>query len=105
MRKPSASTLQRAKRSRFGRFLTRLLGDQTGAVMMEYVVLGVLVVAAVVAIVIFFGDTIRNQFGVMTKATAGDHKGAETMVTKAAGERDGRIEKAEGSAKTMTNQE
>jgi len=104
MKKLSSSAIQRAGRTRAGRLLTRLLGEQTGAVMMEYVVLGVLVVAAVVAIVIFFGDTIRNQFGVMTKATAGDHAGAETMVTTAAGERDGRIEKASSSGKTMTNQ-
>ena len=104
MRKPTTSIIQRAKRTRLGRLVTRLAGDQAGAVMMEYVVLGVLVVAAVVAIVIFFGDTIRNQFGVMTKATAGDHAGAETMVTTAAGERDGRIEKASSSGKTMTNQ-
>lgn len=57
--------IQRAKESALGRFFCRLLGDQGGAVMMEYVVLGVLVVAAAVAIVMVFGDAIHDQFSYM----------------------------------------
>ena len=52
--------LARAKRTAFGRFLCRLVGDTAGAVMMEYVVLGVLVVA--------FGGTIGSAFETMSKA-------------------------------------
>lgn len=59
------SRIAKAKESALGRFFCRLMGDEGGAVMMEYVVLGVLVVAAAVAIVIAFGDTIVDQFNYM----------------------------------------
>ena len=98
-------TLNRAKRTRLGRLACRLLGDQAGEVMMEYVVLGVLIVGAVVAAVIFFGKTILNQFGVMTHAATGDNTKAEQMVTEFGSEKDEGIEKAKTSNKTMTNQE
>lgn len=62
----------KAKQTRFGRFLCRLFGDQCGAVMMEYVVLGVLVVAAAVAIVMVFGNDIREKFNVMHGVLADD---------------------------------
>ena len=60
--------LARAKRTAFGRFLCRLFGDNTGQAMMEYVVLGVLVVAAVVGIVVVFGDTLLGGFKTMITA-------------------------------------
>ena len=69
-----------AKRTRFGRLLCRLFGEETGQTMMEYVVLGVLVVAAAVAVVLIFGKDIRNQFNVMSKATVGDAEGAKGQV-------------------------
>ena len=50
------------KVTRLGRIFTRLFGDENGAVMMEYVVLAVLLVAGVVAIVIAFGGAIAKQF-------------------------------------------
>ena len=51
--------LARAKRTAFGRFLCRLAGDTAGAVMMEYVVLGV---------VVAFGGTIGSAFKTMSTA-------------------------------------
>lgn len=60
--------LARAKRTAFGRFLCRLAGDTAGAVMMEYVVLGVLIVAAVVGLVVAFGGTIGSAFKTMSTA-------------------------------------
>ena len=65
MKKPSTYTIHRAKATLFGRILCRLLGEQTGAVMMEYVVIGVLVVAAAVGIVTIFGETIVEQVDIM----------------------------------------
>lgn len=41
------------------------LWRKSGAVLMEYVVLGVLVVAAMVGTVVYFGQQIRNSFKVM----------------------------------------
>lgn len=66
--------IARAKRTKFGRFLCRILGEENGAVAMEYVIIGVLVAAAVVAIVMVFGDTIGNMFGDMVTAIIGDPK-------------------------------
>ena len=57
-----------AKNTKLGRFLCRLLGDQRGAVAMEYVVIALLVAAAVVGIVIVFGSRIANMFTQSTKA-------------------------------------
>ncbi|MBQ6470836.1 MAG: Flp family type IVb pilin [Victivallales bacterium] len=60
--------LQRAKRTRLGRFLCALLGDQRGAVAMEYVVIALLVAAAVVGVVMVFGSRIANMFTQSTQA-------------------------------------
>lgn len=64
------------KATRAGRVMVRFLGEEKGAVLMEYVVLGVLLVAAVVAAVIVFGNRTRDSFGVMTRAEEGDTPGA-----------------------------
>lgn len=71
MKKPSKFTIQRAKRTMLGRLACRLLGDQTGAVLMEYVVLGVLIVAAVVAAVMMFGGSIKDALATMGRAIWG----------------------------------
>ena len=47
------------------------LWRKSGAVLMEYVVLGVLVVAAATGIVFWYGGQIHNQLEAMTKALAG----------------------------------
>ena len=71
MKKPSKFTIQRAKRTLVGRLACRLLGEQTGAVLMEYVVLGVLSVAAVVAAVMMFGGSIKDAFATMARSIWG----------------------------------
>ena len=71
MKKPSKYALKRAKATLAGRILCRILGEETGAVLMEYVVLGVLIVAAVVAAVMMFGETIKDAFATMAKAIWG----------------------------------
>ena len=52
----------RAKKSLCGRTLRRLLGEEKGAVAMEYIVIALLVAAAVVALVMVFGGNLRNMF-------------------------------------------
>ena len=79
MKTPSKAALRRVMSTRLGRLFCRLVGEQTGAVMMEYVVVGVLVVAAAVAIVLVFGKNIRNQFAVMSKGVVGNASGAATQ--------------------------
>ena len=74
-----ALLIARAKRTALGRFLCRLAGDNAGAVMMEYVVLGVMVVAAVVAIVMLFGQQIRVSFDKMLKSLRGEPAAASAV--------------------------
>ena len=93
------SAIARAKRSALGRTLCRLAGDRAGGVMMEYVVLGVLVVSAVVVTVIFFGHTIREQFTSMAHATAGQTDNAEKASERAKTD----AASAESAGKTSAN--
>ena len=68
------------KNSRLGRGLVRLLGEEKGAVAMEYIVIALLIGAAVVALVMVFGSNIRNMFSksndVMTSTTVKDVQSA-----------------------------
>lgn len=73
--------LARAKHTRLGRFLCRLAGEETGAVMMEYVILAVLIAAACVVAVAMFGKTIVGMFDVAAKGATGDHTGAKSAQT------------------------
>lgn len=68
-----------AKRTVLGRFLCRLLGDEAGQTIMEYVVLGVMVVAAAVAIVMLFGQQIRASWDKMIKSLRGEPAAASQV--------------------------
>ena len=52
--------IAKAKRTAMGRFVCRLLGDECGAVAMEYVVIGLLVIAAAVGAAVYFGRAIAG---------------------------------------------
>ena len=67
-----------ARRTVLGRTLCRLAGDRTGAVMMEYVILGVLIAAAATLAAIYFGKGIVGSFTTMTHATTGQTDSAKT---------------------------
>jgi Flp pilus assembly pilin Flp len=54
------------EKSRLGRFLKRLLGEEKGAVAMEYIVIALLIGAAVVALVMTFSGSLRNMLGTTT---------------------------------------
>lgn len=51
--------ITRAKRTAMGRFVCRLLGEECGAVAMEYVVIALLIVAAAVGAAVYFGKTVK----------------------------------------------
>lgn len=89
--------LAKAKSTRFGRMLCRLFGDECGAVMMEYVVVGVLVVAAAVAIVMVFGRSIRQKFHVMVGTLDGDPK---TVAEQVQGDRETNMGDADTALET-----
>jgi len=57
--------------------LVRLLGEEKGAVMMEYVIVAVLIAAACVVAVAMFGKTIVGMFDTAAKGATGDHSGAK----------------------------
>jgi len=64
-------------RSRTKKVLCRLLGDRAGGVMMEYVILAVLIAAAVVVAVAMFGKTLVGMFDSAAKGATADHSGAK----------------------------
>ena len=69
--------IMRAKRSRIGRIVCRLLGDEKGAVTMEYVILAVLIAAAAVVAVTVFGKNIVAMFNIGTQAMSGNTEKAQ----------------------------
>jgi len=82
------------KKSVLGRVFCRLVGEDRGAVMMEYVIVAVLIAAAVAAGVAYFGQDLVKMFGVAGKAATGDINAAATERSKVSGEVDTRTEKA-----------
>lgn len=92
-----------AKRTVFGRFLCRLLGDEAGQAIMEYVVLGVLVVAAAVAAAILFGDTIRDNFLIMVYTIQGDIASANKIKAERAKKAEAGEKKARSDSNTLND--
>lgn len=68
----------RMRRHLLGRVVCRLLGDERGQSMMEYVIIAVLIAAAAVAAVAYFGKDIVAMFNVAGKAATGNAKEAAT---------------------------
>lgn len=79
MKKTSKFTIERAKRTMFGRLACRLIGDQSGAVLMEYVILGAMIAAAAVALILVFGKGIRERLQEMIDALMGKPKVTTTI--------------------------
>lgn len=68
----------RMRRHLLGRVVCRLLGDERGQAMMEYVIIAVLIAAAAVAAVAYFGKDIVAMFNVAGKAATGNAQAAGT---------------------------
>ena len=68
-----------ATKSFVGRVLRRLLGEEKGTVMMEYIVVGLLIAAACVLAVSFFGTTITGMFASLAHSLTGNHAQASTV--------------------------
>ena len=69
--------INKMKNSAFGKFLRRVAGEETGAVMMEYVIVAVLVAAAAVLAIAYFGRTVTSEANVASIAMTG--KGHEAQ--------------------------
>lgn len=74
--------LNTLKKSRFGRLVCRILGNEKGAVMMEYVIIAVLIAAACVVAVAVFGKTIVGMFDVAGKGASAQHTEAKSTLDK-----------------------
>ena len=77
---------QKMMNSKFGKLLRRLVGEETGAVMMEYVIIAVLVAAAAVVGIIYFSRTMNEQGAAASAAIAGQTKEAVAHAEAAKGE-------------------
>ena len=81
--KKPLSIVERAKKTFVGKIVCRMMGEEKGAVMMEYVIVAVMIAAAVAMGAWFFGKDILNMFGVAGAAATGDNSAAETQVGNA----------------------
>jgi len=99
----SIKTIKRNMNTKLGKALKRLVGEETGAVMMEYVILAVLVAAAVTAAVIYFGNTQKNMIAVAGDAAAGNTANAEVRAEDARKKQDQGVNYANQSAKRFKN--
>ena len=77
------SFLKKATNSFVGRVLRRLLGEEKGAVMMEYIVVGLLIAAACVLAVAYFGNTVTSMFASLAHSMAGDPTTAANVQNEA----------------------
>lgn len=70
---------QKMMNSKFGKILRRLAGEEAGAVMMEYVILAVLIAAAAVIAIAYFGKTVTSEANTATVAMTGKGNEAAQM--------------------------
>jgi Flp pilus assembly pilin Flp len=81
-------------RDKVRKMLRRVLGDKTGGVMMEYVILAVLIAAAVVVAVAMFGKTLVGMFDVAGKAVTTREQTAKSTLEATRAEQDQNAQKA-----------
>jgi len=93
----ATTKILRAKRTVLGRTFCRALGDQAGAALMEYVILGVLVAAAAVLAVTFFGKQIVGGFNTMIYAVTGKVQDAERQAQSNQEATQDQVEQSESS--------
>ena len=82
------------KNSRMAKRMCRLMGDRSGGVMMEYVILAVLIAAAVVVAVAMFGKTIVGMFDVAGKGATTRHSEAKSTLESTRSTQDSDANKA-----------
>ena len=88
-------------RIRTKKMLCRLMGDRTGGVMMEYVILAVLIAAAVVVAVAMFGKTLVGMFDVAGKGATTRHEDAKSALDSTRSTQDADAEKAKAYHDSM----
>ena len=89
----------RVKNSCLGKAVRRMLGEETGAVMMEYVIIAVLIAAAVAVGAWYFGRSVNNEFRVASHAVVADDIEANAKQEAAQGKVQGQDEAARETQK------
>ena len=69
--------------SKFGKILRRLIGEESGQALMEYVIIAVLIAAACVVAVIYFGQTTSKQLNAATEGVAANTENSAAQSEKA----------------------
>lgn len=76
------SMIAKMRNTKLGRALARLVGEDAGAVMMEYVILAVLIAAACVIAIAVFGRAVVGEAYVATTAMGGKGSTASDIQQK-----------------------
>ena len=93
------------KNTRLGKLVCRLVGEEKGAVMMEYVIVAVMIAAAVAVGAWLFGEQILGMFGVAGDATIGGHDTAVANQSAMRASKKGQDEAAITAGKTFQQAE
>lgn len=103
------SRINRMKNTRLGKLVCRLVGEESGQAMMEYIVIAVVIAAACALIFAIFGTSIFGQTKTAIQATDGrPNKAAETIEANRSNddagiaEAKGNTEKIHGDVTTKT---
>ena len=97
----------RAKNTLCGKILRRILGEECGAVAMEYIVIALLVAAAIVGLVIVFSGSLQSMLGQIIGVTQStSNSQIEGVQAKRDGEKANlttQLNTAEDNAKAIAN--
>lgn len=97
----------RAKNTLCGKILRRILGEECGAVAMEYIVIALLVAAAIVGLVIVFSGSLQSMLGQIIGVTQSTNNSQiEGVQAKRDGEKANlstQLNTAEDNAKAIAN--
>ena len=88
--------------SKIARVLRRLVGEELGATMMEYVILAVMIAAAVTAAAIYFGNSAKNQMDVAGSAMVGKPVDAGTKAQASQDTQEAEAKKAHDMAQKFS---
>ena len=88
----------RAKRTVMGRVICRLIGEEMGAVAMEYVVIALLIIAAAVGAAVYFGKTVSGRMKDVADMTNAADKMTQSGIVRE------RMKDDKEKGNTITNQ-
>ena len=77
------SLIKRVQKSTFGKAICRLVGEESGQAMMEYVLIAVLIAAACAVALWYFGRSVSNETRVASHGVTGDISEAQRVQAKA----------------------